>query len=666
MSYFDKIVKLWSYAIDKIEPDPKNKNHIFHLENILIKKGWNWVTINELVALMEAKPSDSEVEKKKKDKIKYTKKTKDGTKEIEIQAGSASDDPEHEAHSQAHEYVYGEKPTKGDDEGPTQKDKPVDAQLAGDRDAKPGDVVDPNKAPKKKKKPVKHTTLDEKDPSDPSSYVKTEDGRLGYIEQKIGTKGKSIKILLGKNVSKYRDRLAAWARGDGNSTVIENVENFNELYDSLERGDIDAAKQILKTLSSQGINMGYAVVTTGTVGGTTQKSFQIRIGSLPMWTSAPFSELDKETPQKFIDGLDVPKTTNRTDSSDYKPDFLLPMNKPENQKNITEILEEIGISEDDLEYTMRPDVKESTFMSFGAGKSARQKIAAELSENIGEAGKVLDDAEKKALESYINVLADVNSSKKDLEKAFSEMVTSSINRPNEVLKNFGELHCTAMLTHDYPNDTIILPTTGNMSVSDVIRIHSEENKNGMIEHIVVDVPVKAMNSGVASSSEKVIHSLIPTKEGEEQYNEIMKMMFHSTVKGDRGPGHLDNPDDEESIKVVNTMKKLLTDDNVISAIETNRSQMEDLLGHPLPNPITNLPPSEMIAILTRGNPNCKIAGAVFENFVKPTIDNEATSKQLVITQDNALGEVTHDAADVNKMHVSSAKNRGEICTISLI
>ena len=136
MSYFKKIVTKWSQKIGKLGPNYKNKHHIFHLENILLDEGWTWDAINEFVALLEAKPSDSEVEKRKKDKIKYKKKTKDGTKEIEIQAGTASDDPEHEAHDQAHQYVYGEKPEDKDD---TQTASPMDfdRKLGSDKKVAP-------------------------------------------------------------------------------------------------------------------------------------------------------------------------------------------------------------------------------------------------------------------------------------------------------------------------------------------------------------------------------------------------------------------------------------------------------------------------------------------------------------------------------------------------
>jgi len=136
MSYFKKIVTKWSQKIGKLGPNSKNKHHIFHLENVLLEEGWTWDAINEFVALLEAKPSDSEVEKRKKDKIKYKKKTKDGTKEIEIQAGTASDDPEHEAHDQAHQYVYGEKPEDKDD---TQTASPMDfdRKLGSDKKVAP-------------------------------------------------------------------------------------------------------------------------------------------------------------------------------------------------------------------------------------------------------------------------------------------------------------------------------------------------------------------------------------------------------------------------------------------------------------------------------------------------------------------------------------------------
>ena len=68
MSYFKKIVDKWSHKIDKIEPDLKNKNHIYHLENVLLEEGWTWDVINELTRLLEV---DIDPDTPVKYKIKY-------------------------------------------------------------------------------------------------------------------------------------------------------------------------------------------------------------------------------------------------------------------------------------------------------------------------------------------------------------------------------------------------------------------------------------------------------------------------------------------------------------------------------------------------------------------------------------------------------------------
>ena len=135
MSYFKKIVDKWSHKIDKIEPDLKNKNHIYHLENVLLEEGWTWDVINELIELLEA-PNDSQYKHIGYGKYKLVKDVgKEGTPTFK-----KTDDGKYVE-------LGKEKDTKKE---PTQKDKPVDAQMAGDRDAEPGDVVKKEKEPKDK------------------------------------------------------------------------------------------------------------------------------------------------------------------------------------------------------------------------------------------------------------------------------------------------------------------------------------------------------------------------------------------------------------------------------------------------------------------------------------------------------------------------------------
>ena len=131
----------------------------------------------------------------------------------------------------------------------------------------------------------------------------------------------------------------------------------------------------------------------------------------------------------------------------------------------------------------------------------------------------------------------------------------------------------------------------------------------------MDVPVKAEGSGVASSAVKVTHALVPTAEGTEQYNKAMTMLMHATNEGPRGPKYLALEDDEQSQQVIETMKEYLQDDDVLSAINTNREQLEQLIDRPLPEDLSELDPQDMIKVLTRGNPNCKVFSVILEKFI---------------------------------------------------
>lgn len=497
---------------------------------------------------------------------------------------------------------------------------------------------------------------------DSKSFTKMEDGRLGFIEVEIGDK--KIPFLFGKNVKKFRDRLYSLVRGGGNQTLANNAETVSGLFDSLETNDIEKASEQIKNLQSNGIKLGFNITSMG--GG--RAALQVRMGSLPLWTGKSFESTNSNevnSASELASNLGLTKAVAASDSPDWKPQARLNTNKSSNQQTFRNVLDDVSI--DDVAFQVRPDVNESGFMNIGNGQSGRSKFASELKETREQAVESMTPEELKAYDNYITILDNDNSTVEDLEKGFAALVSSSLNRPNEVVKNFGELHVAAMLTHEHPDDIILIPTVGNMSVSDVIRIKKVQNKaTGLIEYIVVDVPVKAEGSGVASSAVKVTHALVPTEEGTEQYNKAMTMLMHATNEGPRGPQFLDIEDDQQSQEVIETMREYLQDTDILSAIDTNKDQLEQLIGKPLPQDLSELDPKDMIKVLTRGNPNCKVFSVVLEKFIKPTIDNEATANQLVISEQNALGKVTSQKADPRVMHSSSAKRRGEICTIKLI
>jgi len=432
----------------------------------------------------------------------------------------------------------------------------------------------------------------------------------------------------------------------------------------LDSNNIEQAAALITDLKSKGIKLGFNITSmqSGRV------ALQVRMGSIPLWTGQSFDSKDQqavEQAEQTASQLGLDKAVAASDSPTWKPQQRLNTKDPENQKGFFDVLQQEGI--DDVAFQVRPDVRESGFLNIGRGTQGRVNFAEKLQETRDEAVESMSEEELKAYDNYISILANENSTVEELEKGFADLVSSSINRPNEVVKNFGELHVAAMLTHEHPNDIILIPTVGNMSVSDVIRIKSQENKTtGLIEHIVVDVPVKARGSGVASSSVKVTHALVPTDEGSDEYNKAMQMLFHATKEGERGPAYLDLEDDPQSQDVIETMDEYLQDEDVLSAIETNRAELEELLEKPLPDNLQDLSPQDKIAVLTRGNPNCKVFAAIFEKKIKPNIDGEATANQLNISEQDAEGKVVSVPADINKMKTSSAKRRGEICTIKLI
>ena len=132
MSYFEKIVEKWSHKIDKVEPDLENKNHIFHLENVLLEEGWTWDVINELTRLLEVDiDPDTPVKYKMKKDGKDIQKTTTYANAIKRPKDSSA-------------YIAADALRSGaKSKEPTQKDKPVDAQMAGDRELDSDKKEDP-------------------------------------------------------------------------------------------------------------------------------------------------------------------------------------------------------------------------------------------------------------------------------------------------------------------------------------------------------------------------------------------------------------------------------------------------------------------------------------------------------------------------------------------
>mgnify|MGYP003111484548 FL=1 len=141
---FDDILIEWGYRVHNGQPNPKDTNHLYHLSQILYENGWPYQVVEGLIQnLLE---QETKFKGRTKDGDLRYYKTKDALdKALEKGTVEPVDDKE----------------TEKDTSNLVTK-KGVDAQLAGDRDAKPGDVAgDDSKKDKEKSKAEKKPRGDE-------------------------------------------------------------------------------------------------------------------------------------------------------------------------------------------------------------------------------------------------------------------------------------------------------------------------------------------------------------------------------------------------------------------------------------------------------------------------------------------------------------------------
>ena len=141
---FDDILIEWGYRVHNGQPNPKDTNHLYHLSQILYENGWPYQVVEGLIQnLLE---QETKFKGRTKDGDLRYYKTKDALdKALEKGTVEPVDDKE----------------TEKDTSNLVTK-KGVDAQLAGDRDAKPGDVTgDDSKKDKEKSKAEKKPRGDE-------------------------------------------------------------------------------------------------------------------------------------------------------------------------------------------------------------------------------------------------------------------------------------------------------------------------------------------------------------------------------------------------------------------------------------------------------------------------------------------------------------------------
>ena len=457
-------------------------------------------------------------------------------------------------------------------------------------------------------------------------------------KMKLNVNGTNININAGKGDKKFRQRIKNLLQ---NPTFVDNVEMFAELSGTLDEGDMDKSKQIITQLQQKGVQVNLAQIRTG----KGIKSNQIRIGTTPFYTFDGYPDTDPQLEQQ-LQGLEQLGATKQkagtSDSPDYKPDTFFP-NDNANFK-----------FEDDAD--VRPDLKNSTFHNIGKGNEVSKNVADRI-KNIAEKNhERYSSDELKGLQEYADVLNNPNSTKEELQAQYQKLLGSSINRSNQIHKNFGEIHAAIMLSKDYPNSSVLLPAAGNATLSDTVLMHPQGDQT----HIVEEVAVKAKGKGVPSSLVSVNSGLVWNEDAKEIEDVTRNIYLNATGKGFKQLK--DNPESEESAKIAETCVSVLSNDNVQQVIKERAPYLERLIGRPVNDIPGDLKPHELMMLTTRDQ---KVFSEIFMTMVAPNVNAEATGKKLSVTEVAENGEVTSHPVIINDLKVAGPKRFGEVATIFL-
>jgi len=316
-------------------------------------------------------------------------------------------------------------------------------------------------------------------------------------------KTRILKIRMGKKTGgDYKQRLVdvlnnpVLQSGD-NPQHLENMlnelENFKSNPDdpeALQRA-LDAAKILLAT--------GSIDVSISELGNPPNNYISVRINNAPIYTfdSGPHTEAIVDAAREN----EIAKRKGASDSSKWKPQApggqgLLPEeHKP--AEEIGEPLTSLGVGIRGQRY--------------GKGQEAQNGIAdtlqAVVDQERAKEGSAFSEAELQAIEDYNKILKDTTLSpdeKKEALKAQFLKLRQSSTEPNEVHKNFGEIHAAATLSVDYPNGEVIFPMEGNAGFHDFVMVFGDEGTGFK----VVEFPVKAAGTskGVGSSWKTIYKS----------------------------------------------------------------------------------------------------------------------------------------------------------------
>ena len=253
-------------------PHLDTKEHIYALQNYLLEQGMLVEDVDYAIKTLLGEAPDKPDDIDPDTPVKYTIKDKDG-KDIQkttTYANAIKRPKASPAYKAADALRSGDKSKE-----PTQKDKPVDAQMAGDRDAKPGDTMkksDDGKV-KDKKPSVRGVTSESIDSMDGNDKQKTMDGKepppgtessavaeigVGYGMACLSENKNNMEAAEKCLVEKLSKSKLGKAHGTGDSKKAKDIR----------RGMLQTAKRENQKISRINKELGWKNSETSHIGGS--------------------------------------------------------------------------------------------------------------------------------------------------------------------------------------------------------------------------------------------------------------------------------------------------------------------------------------------------------------------------------------------------------------
>ena len=398
-------------------------------------------------------------------------------------------------------------------------------------------------------------------------------------------------------------------------TMLSELENFkNNPNDpaALQRA-LDSAKALLGT--------GAIDVSISELGNPPNNYISVRINNAPIYTfdAGPVTDQIKTA----AENNGIAKRKGASDSAKWKPQApggqgLLPEDvKP--AEEIGEPLTKLGVG--------------TRGQRYGKGQEAQNGIADTLQTVVDQERAKGDEspfseAELKAMEDYNKVLKDTTLSPEDkkakLKEAFLKLRQAS-TEPNEVHKNFGEVHAAATLAVDFPDGEIIFPMEGNAGFHDFVMVFGDESSGFK----VVEFPVKAWGTskGVGSSWKTIYKSFTfantpEAERAQENLNWLADTIGGmSTAAQDRMLADESNEQTKRTRTALNEMWDEMDEDTEQAVL----AKINELGGYNPPlQSFNDLSTQDMYGWFVN---KAFMQEAMYEGAIEPHVDDEETARR---------------------------------------